>query len=136
VQCSLISSGCNIQGTVVNSVLSPGVVVEKGAIVRNSILFSDCIVKKGAVIDLAILDKRVQVGAGAMIGVGDNLDIPNRQHPTHLYTGITLLGKGVEVPAELSVGRNCIVNSYCRKDAFTIKELCGGESLFPDGEIT
>jgi glucose-1-phosphate adenylyltransferase len=136
VQCSLISSGCNIQGTVVNSVLSPGVVVEKGAIVRNSILFSDCIVKKGAVIDLTILDKRVQVGTGAMIGVGDTLDIPNRQHPKHLYTGITLLGKGVEVPAGLKVGRNCIINSYCRKDAFTVKELRGGESLFPDGEIT
>ena len=70
-----------------------------------------------------------------MIGVGNNHDTPNRQHPKHLYTGITLLGKGVDVPANLRIGRNCIVNSYCRQEAFSEKEICGGESLFPDGEI-
>ncbi len=136
LQCSLISSGCNIQGTVVNSVLSPGVVVEKGAVVRNSILFSDCVVKRGAVVDLAIFDKRVQVGEGALIGTGCNHDTPNRQHPKHLYTGITLLGKAVEVPDDMKVGRNCIINSYCRQSAFRTGEISDGESLFPDGEIS
>lgn len=136
MQCSLISSGCDIQGTVINSVLSPGVIVEKGAIVRNSILFSDCVVKKEAVVDLAIFDKRVQVGEGAMVGIGSNHDIPNRQHPKHLYTGITLLGKAVDVPAAMKIGRNCIVNSYCRQEAFPAGEIGDGDSLFPDGEIS
>ena len=33
VRNSLISAGCDIRGTVINSVLSPGVVIEKGAVV-------------------------------------------------------------------------------------------------------
>ncbi len=136
MQCSLISSGCNIQGTVINSVLSPGVVVEKGAIVRNSILFSDCVVKRRAVVDLAIFDKNVQIGEWALVGTGSNHATPNRQHPKHLYTGITLLGKAAEVPAGMKIGRNCIVNSYCRQQAFPAEEIGDGESLFPDGEIS
>ena len=136
VQNSLISAGCDIRGTVINSVLSPGVVVEKGAVVRNSILFADCRVMAGAVVDLAIFDKNVQVGAGSAIGVGDDDAVINRQHPKHLYTGISLVGKGVDMPAGIRVGRNCIVNSYCRQDSFSRTEIRDGESLFQDGEIS
>jgi len=136
VQTSLISSGCIIQGTVINSVLSPGVVVEKGAVVRNSILFSDCIVKKKAVVDLAIFDKQVEVGEGVHIGVGEGHDIPNRQHPKHLYTGITLVGKGVGVPVGVKVGRNCVIDSYCRRESFSRKTIGTGETMSKDGEIS
>lgn len=136
VQNSLISAGCDISGTVINSVLSPGVVVEKGAVVRNSILFADCRVKAGAVVDLTIFDKNVQVGAGSAIGVGENDAVVNRQHPKHLYTGISLVGKGVDMPAGIKVGRNCIINSYCWQDSFSRSEIRDGESLFPDGEIS
>ena len=38
---SLISHGCVINGTVVNSVLSPGVRVDVGAVVRDSIVMFD-----------------------------------------------------------------------------------------------
>lgn len=136
MQCSLISAGCDIQGSVVNSVLSPGVIVEKGAVVRNSILFSDCVVKKGAVVDLAIFDKGVTVGEGAVVGTGSNHDTSNRQYPKHLYTGITLVGKAAEIPADMRIGRNCIINSYCRLGAFPAGAIGDGDSLFPDGEIS
>ena len=38
---SMVSPGCRVAGTVVRSVLGPGVVVEPGAVVRDSVLFSD-----------------------------------------------------------------------------------------------
>ena len=136
VQTSLISAGCTVQGTVINSVLSPGVVVEKGAVVRNSILFSDCVVRKKAIIDLAIFDKQVQVGEGVQIGVGCDHAAPNRQHPKHLYTGITLVGKGVDVPAGVKVGRNCVIDSYCRRESFSQNTIGTGETLAKDGEIS
>ncbi|HSH14131.1 MAG TPA: sugar phosphate nucleotidyltransferase, partial [Desulfurivibrionaceae bacterium] len=53
---SLISAGCRIEGEVINSVLSPGVVVGPGALVRDSVIFADCKINAGAVVDLAILD--------------------------------------------------------------------------------
>lgn len=108
---SLISAGCRIEGEVVNSVLSPGVVVGPGAVVRDSVLFSDCQIHAGAVVDLAILDKRVQVGREAIVGIGENRQTPNHLHPKHLYTGITLVGKRAVIPERVVIGRNCIVNS-------------------------
>mgnify|MGYP003291186794 CR=1 FL=1 len=58
---SLIADGCIIEGNVVNSILFPGVRVEKGAEVSNCILFKDVHVGAGSVLRCAILDKRVRV---------------------------------------------------------------------------
>ena len=44
---SLISHGCVINGTVVNSVLSPGVRVDVGAVVRDSIVMFDSVIRSG-----------------------------------------------------------------------------------------
>ena len=54
---SIISAGCIIKGTVRNSILSRGVVVEEGASVTNSIINQSCIIKSGARVENAILDK-------------------------------------------------------------------------------
>ena len=68
--CSLISHGSIINGTVEHSVLSPGVFVAEGAVVRDSILFPDCIVGPGSIVDRGILDKHVVVGADVRLGRG------------------------------------------------------------------
>ncbi len=109
VENSMISAGCVIHGQVFNSVLSPGVVVGKGAVVRDSVLIDDCRIGEGALVDLVIMDKRVRVGRNAVVGSGDK-QVKNQQHPTHLYTGITLLGKAAQVPDGAVIGRNCIVS--------------------------
>ncbi|MBM6941523.1 glucose-1-phosphate adenylyltransferase subunit GlgD [Collinsella intestinalis] len=56
-QNSFISAGCKIYGTVRNSILSRGVVVESGANVSNSIIMFSCVIKRGARVENAILDK-------------------------------------------------------------------------------
>lgn len=129
VQDSLISAGCLIEGEVSNSILSPGVRVGKNVRIRDSIILHDCILEEGATVDLAILDKRVRVGRGAVVGAGAEKDIANRLHPKHLYTGISLLGKEVEVPARAVIGRNCIVSPYRRAGDFPSLVLASGESL-------
>ena len=126
---SLISAGCVIDGTVRNSVLAPGVIVEKGAVIEDSILFADCVVGQRSRVDLTICDKRVQIDADTVVGVGSKDDIPNKAHPNHLYTGISLVGKEAVIPQGVTVGRNCIINSQTSGDAFTAKEIPGGETL-------
>jgi glucose-1-phosphate adenylyltransferase len=128
VASSLVSAGCVIEGTVINSVLSPGVRVKKGAVVTNAVIFDDGIVEEGAVVDLAILDKRVRVGSGAVVGQGDNLTLVNQQFPKHLYTGISLVGKEAHIPAGSQIGRNCIVNFGYREESF------GGQKVLADGQ--
>jgi glucose-1-phosphate adenylyltransferase len=129
LQNCMISAGSRIEGTVINSVLSPGVVVEEGAVVKDSILFEDCVIGRDAVVDLAILDKRVRVGERAVVGCGDNHGCANLRKPSHLYTGISLIGKGSSIPSGMQVGRNCVVDSGVGEDKFSGKTLADGESL-------
>ncbi|MCL1848494.1 MAG: glucose-1-phosphate adenylyltransferase [Clostridiales bacterium] len=68
VQNSILASDCQILGTVENSVLSRGVIVEKSAVVRNSIVMSDAVIKRGATVEYAILDERSVVEEKAVIG--------------------------------------------------------------------
>ena len=65
---SLISEGCKIYGTVINSVVSGGVVVEKGAIIKDSVVMEDVVVKEGAAVYTAIVDSDTVVEAGAVVG--------------------------------------------------------------------
>jgi len=131
----LVSAGSKIEGTVINSVLAQGVIVEEGATVNNSIIFDDCVIRKGATVDLAILDKRVTVGEGAVVGHGENFKKANRLKPSHLYTGITLVGKGSEVPANQKIGRNCVISGSVTETAYPGTSLKDGETLFPNGEV-
>jgi len=103
---SLISHGCQIWGTVERSVLSPGVRVDPGAVVRDSIVMFDTVIRAGAVVDHAIIDKEVSVGPNAVVGMGGDFDTPNRQEPTRLNAGITVIGKRATIPAGVRLGRN------------------------------
>jgi glucose-1-phosphate adenylyltransferase len=106
---SMISHGCVIDGRVEHSVLSPGVRVAAGAVVRDSIIMFDAVIERGAQLDHAIVDKEASIGSGAQIGVGEDLR-PNRDEPERLYAGITLVGKRARVPRGVEIGRNCRID--------------------------
>jgi len=126
---SMISAGCVIEGEVVNSVLSPGVKVGPGCRVTDSIILHDCVIEEGATVDLTVMDKRVMVGKGAVIGTGDNKDVPNSKYPGHLYTGISLVGKEAEIPPGTTIGRNCIISPWSKQKDFSAKVLRDGETI-------
>jgi glucose-1-phosphate adenylyltransferase len=125
---SLISHGCVIEGTVVNSVLSPGVRVGVGAVVRDSIVMFDSVIGSRAVIDRAILDKEVVVGAGAIVGDGPD-DTPNKQEPTRLTTGITVVGKKTSIPRGARIGRNVRIGGNVRSADFVKRVVPSGGSV-------
>ncbi|MET9768775.1 glucose-1-phosphate adenylyltransferase [Streptomyces sp. NPDC006415] len=91
---SIVSPGCVIRGQVTGSVLSPGVIVEQGAVVQGSVLHHGVRVGRGAVVRNAILDKNVDVPPGATIGVN-----PERDHERYTVSrnGVIALGKGQAV---------------------------------------
>ena len=57
----LLADGCDIKGTVENSILFRGVTVEKGAVVRNSIVMQGTKIEKNASINYAIIDKDAKI---------------------------------------------------------------------------
>jgi glucose-1-phosphate adenylyltransferase len=128
---SLISHGCVIDGTVVNSVLSPGVRVDVGAVVRDSIVMFDSTIRAGAVVDRAILDKEVVVGQGAIVGEGPYDGAPNRQEPNRLNTGITVIGKQAIVPRGARLGRNVKVAGGVKSSDYATRVVRTGSSVEP-----
>lgn len=61
---SLVSPACQVAGRVVNSVLSPGVVVEEGAVVEDAVVLHDAVIRAGAQVRRAIVDTAMEVTAG------------------------------------------------------------------------
>jgi glucose-1-phosphate adenylyltransferase len=131
---SLISHGCVINGTVVNSVLSPGVRVEVGAVIRDSIVMFDTVIRQGAIIDRAILDKEVVVGPGAVVGDGPD-GPPNRQEPGRLNTGITVVGKRAIIPRGQRIGRNVKIGGGVRAADFASRIVRSGESVVQPADV-
>ena len=124
---SLLSSGCIIEGEVINSVLSPGVYVEKGAVVKDSIVMSYTHIKQGAILDRVILDKYVVVGNNTILGYGDD-NTPNKIEPDKLNTGITVVGKNVSIPSGIKIGRNVRIDpDVMEEDFLDIKYVRSGE---------
>lgn len=64
VKHSIVADGCIIEGEVYDSVLSRGVKVAKGCVVRNSIIMQDTELEENVVLDSVILDKEVVIKEG------------------------------------------------------------------------
>ena len=70
---SLIADGCQIHGTVENSILFRGVKVGKGAVVRNSILMQDTGVGDNAELNCVISDKNAVISENTVLSGASSL---------------------------------------------------------------
>jgi glucose-1-phosphate adenylyltransferase len=103
---SRISAGCTIHGRVLNSVLSPGVVVEEGAEVRDSILMQNVKVGAGTVLQKIMADKYVEFGPSCKVGSASECP-PNRVMTESHRCGVTVIGKDTFIPGGSVIGGNC-----------------------------
>ena len=103
VEHSVVTQGCEVNGKVMNSVLSHGARIEEGAEVSYSVLMPGVTVKRGAVVRYAILGENCQVEAGATVG-----DSPENCDPDKW--GVTVMGPGSAVAAGEIVAPNTMLN--------------------------
>ncbi len=86
---SLLSPGCRVAGSVIRSVLGPGVVVEPGATVRDSVVFGDSVVRAGSTVDWSVVDSGCTIERDASVGSPtDEVDDPDL---------VVLVGRGSRV---------------------------------------
>ncbi len=102
---SLVSNGCVIEGTVINSVLSPGVRVGKDTVIEDSVILNHVIISDHVSIKKAIIDKKVVIGRHTTIGDGPLT--PNIEKPDLLSSGITVIEKSAVIPSQTHIGKNC-----------------------------
>ena len=101
IENSYITDGCEVCGTVINSVLGSGVKVGHGAYVKDSVLMGDTEIGAGATVNYSIIDVNVTIGAGATVGAA-----------REKAKGITVLGEDVEVPSGESVEDGAIISEF------------------------
>ena len=107
---ALISNGSIIEGTVINSILSPGVYVGKNAIVKDSIIMNNSRIEEGAYIEKSVIDKKVIIGKNAKVGYGEDYTI-NREKPELFFSGVNAIAKSVIIPDNTTIERNCSITS-------------------------
>lgn len=129
VRHSLVSKGSLIEGTVVNSVLSPGVVVKRGARVENCVLLNGVVVEEDCVLTRTICDKHSHIGRGARLGDPTLGDAPNAAKPHLLNDGTTVVGKSARIPNNARLGRNCLVESGIWSQIHVGAELPAGSTV-------
>ncbi|MCJ7855215.1 glucose-1-phosphate adenylyltransferase [Lachnospiraceae bacterium NSJ-143] len=134
VKKSIVSDGCEIYGEVINSVLSPDVIIEEGACVKDSIIMTGTVVKSGTVIDRCIIDEYCVVGKNVNMGFGD--EIINECKPKIYNTGITVIGEHSTVPDGVTIGKNCVVHGKTSAADYNDSVLESGKSLIrEEGEL-
>lgn len=131
VTSSLVAHGCRVDGVVRRSILFPGVQVGRESVIEDSIVMHDTRVLPGARLHRAIVDKQVRIGEGAEVGLGEGG--PHKEYPRDLGSGLTLVGKGAEIPAGARIGRNSLVDVGVREADFPRDRIPAGSSIHPGG---
>ena len=93
---SLVAEGCSIKGTVKNSVIFTGCVIEEGAEVEGSVIMPDTVVKKGAKVSYAIVASECIIGERATVGASP-------RNFSEEDWGISVIGKQTEIESGFKV---------------------------------
>ncbi len=97
---SIVTEGCQIYGTVINSVLFNDVKVAKGAVIKNSVVMSGVEVGENTVVDYSIIDTDTKIGSNCSVG-----------EPAENDNGIAVLGSGLDVKDGTTVKGGEMINA-------------------------
>ena len=127
VKSSLLSEGCEVYGTVYNSVLGPDVRVQAGAYIADSIIMERCIIGKNARLESCIIDENTIIGSNVKIGMGEN--VPNRHKPQIYNGGITVIAENSVIPDDVVIGKNCVIDGHTSHEHYPDMRLESGGTI-------
>lgn len=96
---SIITEGCEIYGTVKNSVLFNSVKVSPDAIIKDSILLPGTIIESGATVEYSIIDSDTVISSGVRIGA-----------PRESGASITVIGSSLRITADDNIPVGAMIN--------------------------
>ncbi|MEG0804362.1 MAG: sugar phosphate nucleotidyltransferase, partial [Pygmaiobacter sp.] len=103
VENSMITEGCEVDGTVEFSVLFSNVRIGANAVVRDSIIMPGAVIEEGAQVHYSIIAENVVVHKGAIVGA----------RPEHMSDiekwGVSVIGAGVTIGAGAKVGPKAMI---------------------------
>ena len=129
---SIICNGAEIYGEVHNSIISAGVIVGEGSIIRDSIIMQDTVIGENCVIDRAIIAENVTIGDCVVAGMGEELQ--NKEKPDIYAFGLVTIGENSFIPSGVQIGKNTAISGITEKDDYVNDRLESGETLIKAGE--
>jgi len=131
VKKSMIAEGCTVYGTVINSIIFPGVTIEEGAVIQDSIVMSNSTVCKNVSLNRCIVSEWVTVGENSKLGEGEAID--NEYKPGIYNSGITVVGENACIPQGAIIGKNVMIDIGASAEDFTSLIVESGKSVFKGG---
>jgi glucose-1-phosphate adenylyltransferase len=117
---SMVTDGCIIQSgaSIERSILSAGVTIFPGAIVRDSVILTDTVIENDAIIERAIIDKKAHIDKGVHIG---------SLEPAQAFS-ITMVGKNSHIIEGIRVEAGAIIATDVKPEDF-ISDIVHKEDL-------
>ena len=130
---SIIGEGVEIYGSVVNSVIGAGVVIEEGAEVRDSIIMQGTHIGRNTKIQKSIIAEYVEVGDNCNIGVGEYTE---SKYDKKVYNAdIVTIGEKSIIPRRVTIGKNTAIMGETRIEDYEDAVLESGDYIVKAGGI-
>ena len=129
---SILGDGCEVFGTVENSVIGNDVVIGAGAVVRDSIIMNHTVIGAGSVVEKAVIAEDVTVGEN--VTVGGFGDAENELRPDIYAGGLATIGERSVIPDNVKIGRNTVVSGATHEEDYPEGVLASGKALIKEEE--
>ena len=133
IERSIVSEGCDVRGTIANSVVSSNVKVGEGAEINDSIIMTGCRIGKGAKIDKAIIAEDTVIGDNVVIGEGDYAD--SELNKKIYNCDLTVIGEDSVIPDGVTIGKNVAISGVTEKSDYPKGKLKSGSYIVKAGEL-
>lgn len=133
VEKSIIGEGTEVYGSVINSVIGSGVVIEEGAVVRDSIIMQGTVIGKNTQITKSIVAENVVIGSDCEIGIGQEAE--NTAFPKIYKGGLATIGEKSVVPDKVKIGKNTAISGVTEDSDYPGGILPSGGSIIKAGDM-
>ncbi len=132
VERSIVGEASEIYGTVRNSVIGSGVVIEEGAEVVDSIIMQNTVIGRNVKIYKSIIAENVEIGDGATIGVGE---MAESKLDVKIYAAdIATIGENSYIPQNVTIGKNTAISGVTEPADYPDGVLESGGYIIKAGE--
>lgn len=132
IERSIIGEACEIYGTVKNSVIGEGVVIEEGAVVENSIIMQHTTVHKNAKIYKSIVAENVEIGENSVLGTGEYAE--SKLDPKVYAADLVTVGENTVIPANVEIGKNTAISGVTVVEDYKDNKLESGGYIIKAGD--
>ncbi len=132
VEGSILGDGCEVYGTIEDSVIGNSVEVGEGVYIKDSIIMNGTKVGAGCRIIKGIVSENVEIGENVELGVGD--EVPNVLRPDIYTSGLVTIGEKSQIPAGVKVGKNTVISGETLPEDYPNGYLASGQALIKEVE--